>query len=65
MTDGRQGFVLRDPNDAVAIASVIRQMLDPDRRAAMSAAALALRPRLAYDHHLDALEKIYSWVPSR
>ena len=62
MTDGREGFVLRDPNDAVTLANAVRQMLDADRRAAMSAAALALRPRLAYDRHLDTLEEIYRRV---
>jgi UDP-glucose:(heptosyl)LPS alpha-1,3-glucosyltransferase len=65
MTDGREGFVLPDPNDVVMLAHSIHQMLDPDRRAAMSAAALALRPRLAYDRHLDALEEIYRRVARR
>jgi UDP-glucose:(heptosyl)LPS alpha-1,3-glucosyltransferase len=62
MTDGREGFVVRDPNDAVTIAHMIRQMLDADRRALMSEAALALRPQLAYDRHLNALEEIYHRV---
>ena len=65
MGDGREGFVVPDPNDAVTLANAIRQLLDPDRRAAMSAAAMALRPRLAYDRHLDALEEIYHRIAPR
>ena len=59
MTDGREGFVLRDPSDIVTLADAVRQLLDANRRTAMSAAALALRPQLAYDRHLDTLEEIY------
>ncbi len=59
MTDGREGLVLRDSSDIVTLAEAIRQMLDPKVRAAASAAALALRPQLAYSRHLDALEEIY------
>jgi UDP-glucose:(heptosyl)LPS alpha-1,3-glucosyltransferase len=59
MTDGQEGLVLADPADIITLADAIRTMLDPDRRARMSAACKALRPRLAYDHHLDALGAIY------
>jgi UDP-glucose:(heptosyl)LPS alpha-1,3-glucosyltransferase len=59
MTDGQEGLVLADPADIITLADAIRTMLDPDRRAQMSAACKALRPRLAYDHHLDALGAIY------
>jgi UDP-glucose:(heptosyl)LPS alpha-1,3-glucosyltransferase len=59
MTDGREGFVLRDPTDIVTLADTMRKMLDENARLAMSAACAELRPRLAYDRHLDTLEAIY------
>jgi UDP-glucose:(heptosyl)LPS alpha-1,3-glucosyltransferase len=59
MTDGQHGFVLNDPADLVTLADSMRTLLDPQRRAAMSAACLALRPQLAYGRHLDELEATY------
>ncbi|HYO10986.1 MAG TPA: glycosyltransferase family 4 protein [Tepidisphaeraceae bacterium] len=59
MTDGQHGYVLDDPNDVNALAAAMRKLLDPDRRAEMSQACVALRPRLSYEHHLDQLEAIY------
>jgi UDP-glucose:(heptosyl)LPS alpha-1,3-glucosyltransferase len=65
MTDGVHGYVLDDPNDVDALANAMRKMLDPHRRAEMSAACLALRSKLSYEHHLDQLEAIYRGVQSR
>jgi UDP-glucose:(heptosyl)LPS alpha-1,3-glucosyltransferase len=65
MTDGREGFILCDPTDIVTVAECVRKILDAKRRDEMSAAALALRPRLEYDRHLDSLEEIYRRVPAR
>jgi len=66
MTDGVHGYVLDDPNDVNAIASAMRKMLDPQRRAEMSAACVALRPQLSYEHHLDQLIGIYEKIqPAR
>jgi UDP-glucose:(heptosyl)LPS alpha-1,3-glucosyltransferase len=59
MSDGVHGYILDDPNDVNALADAMRKMLDPQRRAAMSAASLALRPQLSNAHHLDQLEAIY------
>lgn len=59
MTSGKQGFVLPDPSDVHALSDVLVKMLGPGTRAAMSSSALALRPRLAYQHHLDELLQIY------
>jgi glycosyltransferase involved in cell wall biosynthesis len=59
MENGRHGFVLPDPSDIPALAEAMRQLLDPAARQAMSQACLALRPRLAYGHHLDELVGIY------
>jgi UDP-glucose:(heptosyl)LPS alpha-1,3-glucosyltransferase len=60
MTGGAEGFVLQDPKNVPAQAEAMAKMLDPTRRAAMKAAALALRPRLSYETHLDRLEAIYA-----
>lgn len=62
MTDGEHGFVLPDPADVGVLADAMRKLLDDPARAAMSRACVALRPRLAYEHHLDELERIYAGV---
>ena len=62
MTEGEHGFVLPDPADVGALADAMRKMLDGPAREAMSQACLALRPRLAYEHHLDELERVYNGV---
>ena len=59
MTDGVHGFVLDDPNDVSALADRMKKLLDPELRSRMSAACLALRPKLAYEHHLSTLLSIY------
>jgi len=59
MTDGVHGHVLADPDDTEALANAIRDIISPQRRAALREACLALRPRLSYEHHLDQLEAIY------
>jgi UDP-glucose:(heptosyl)LPS alpha-1,3-glucosyltransferase len=60
MTDSVQGFILRDPKNVPALAQAMERMLDPGVRAAMKEGALALRPKLSYEAHLDRLEEIYS-----
>jgi UDP-glucose:(heptosyl)LPS alpha-1,3-glucosyltransferase len=62
MTDGREGFVLKDPKDVSPLAEAIEQMLLPIPRESMRQAALALRPRLSFDAHLIRLEEIYDSV---
>jgi UDP-glucose:(heptosyl)LPS alpha-1,3-glucosyltransferase len=59
MREGIHGYILDDPMDVDALAAAMRKMLDPDRRAEMSQACLALRPALSYDQHLDRLLAIY------
>lgn len=59
MTPDCHGIVLPDPADVEALAAAMRVMLDTGRRRAMSAACLALRPRLSYAHHVEELLKIY------
>jgi UDP-glucose:(heptosyl)LPS alpha-1,3-glucosyltransferase len=60
MQDKRHGYVLSDPSDLPALAGAMRQMVDSSARREMSQACRALRPRLAYDHHLDELLRLYS-----
>jgi UDP-glucose:(heptosyl)LPS alpha-1,3-glucosyltransferase len=60
MTDGVHGHVLADPNDVDALVTAIRDVISPQRRAALREACLSLRPRLSFEHHLDQLETIYS-----
>ena len=56
MVDGVHGRVL--PSPCAGLADAVREVID--RRAAMSAACLALRPALSQAHHLDRLEQAYA-----
>jgi UDP-glucose:(heptosyl)LPS alpha-1,3-glucosyltransferase len=60
MINGTHGFVLQGPMDLQGLAQSMQEMLDPKRRESMSRACLELRPALAYEHHLDELERIYA-----
>jgi UDP-glucose:(heptosyl)LPS alpha-1,3-glucosyltransferase len=62
MTSGTHGHVLPDPLDTDALARAMRDLCDDAKRQEMSRACLALRPRLAYEHHLDELLRIYARV---
>ena len=59
MTDGVHGFVLESADDAEGLVGAMRAMCDHERRGRMREACLALRPKLAYDAHLDTLIEIY------
>jgi UDP-glucose:(heptosyl)LPS alpha-1,3-glucosyltransferase len=65
MTDGIHGFVLSDPGDVPALASAMRRLLDPALRRRMSEACLRLRPKLAYEHHLETVLDVYRQVVAR
>ncbi|HLL90443.1 MAG TPA: glycosyltransferase family 4 protein [Tepidisphaeraceae bacterium] len=62
VADGVHGFVLDDPNDLDALAGAMRKLMDPELRAQMREACLALRPRLSYETHLDDLTRVYERV---
>jgi UDP-glucose:(heptosyl)LPS alpha-1,3-glucosyltransferase len=64
MENQKQGFVLSDPADLNASAHAMKSMLDDASRAAMARECLALRPRLAYDRHLDDLLATYEIMRS-
>jgi UDP-glucose:(heptosyl)LPS alpha-1,3-glucosyltransferase len=59
MSEGQHGFVLQDPSDVPALAAALRTMLEVPKRRPMHDACLALRPRLAYEYHLDELLRLY------
>jgi UDP-glucose:(heptosyl)LPS alpha-1,3-glucosyltransferase len=65
MTSGVHGFVLERGDDYTGLVSAMRAMCDDAARARMRAACLGLRPRLAYDAHLDTLMRIYQGVMDR
>ena len=60
MEQGRHGFVLSDPGDVPALAESLGKLLDDGARRTMADACLALRPRLAYERHIDELLAVYA-----
>lgn len=62
METGRHGFVLESADDAAGLDRAMEAMCDQGRREQMREACLALRPRLAYGAHLEALLEIYGRV---
>jgi UDP-glucose:(heptosyl)LPS alpha-1,3-glucosyltransferase len=65
MTEGVHGFVLESADDARGLAAAMREMCDDAARGRMREACLALRPKLAYDAHLDTLIGVYEDVRRR
>ena len=57
--NGREGFVIEDPQDVGALATAMKQMLSADKRAEMSKACITLAPKLSWDVHIDRLLGIY------
>jgi UDP-glucose:(heptosyl)LPS alpha-1,3-glucosyltransferase len=62
MADGVHGAVLASADDSEALERAMRDLSDPATRAPMRDACLALRPRLAYQRHLDDLMRIYQRI---
>jgi UDP-glucose:(heptosyl)LPS alpha-1,3-glucosyltransferase len=60
MAGGVHGFVLDDPSDVVALAQAMVRMTDSTFRRQAAQACLLLRPKLAYEHHLNTLEQAYA-----
>ncbi|MCY2951925.1 MAG: glycosyltransferase family 4 protein [Planctomycetota bacterium] len=59
MRDGQEGFILQDPLDVTRLAEAMQAMLEPDLRARMRQACLALRPRLSHEEHMLRLMEAY------
>jgi UDP-glucose:(heptosyl)LPS alpha-1,3-glucosyltransferase len=60
MQNGRQGYVLPEPDDVPALTNSMRQMLDAKTRDQMRQECISLRPSLSFDTHLDRLLAIYA-----
>jgi UDP-glucose:(heptosyl)LPS alpha-1,3-glucosyltransferase len=65
MTDGVHGYILPDPMDADALAAAMKNMMDPARLTAMSAACIELRPALSFERHVQTLTDIYQPIVQR
>jgi UDP-glucose:(heptosyl)LPS alpha-1,3-glucosyltransferase len=59
MSDGVHGYILGDPMDVDALALAMNQLMDANRRAAMSRACVELRPAISYANHVRKLVEIY------
>ena len=64
ITEGREGFVLEAPG-AAALADRLLALRDPERRAAMGAAARLLAERHDFAATVDQLVKVYADLPGR
>ena len=64
MTEGREGFVLEVP-DAAALADRLLALRDPERRAAMGAAARLLAERHDFAATVDQLVEVYAGLPRK
>jgi UDP-glucose:(heptosyl)LPS alpha-1,3-glucosyltransferase len=65
MENTEHGYVLPDPADVSALADAYRKLLHDPTRQSISANCIALRPRLAYERHIDELLAIYSVSATR
>lgn len=62
ITDGGEGFVLEESRNVPLLAEKMRLLLDPQVRARMREAALALRPKLSQEEHINILLEIYQSI---
>jgi UDP-glucose:(heptosyl)LPS alpha-1,3-glucosyltransferase len=58
ITEGHEGFIL-ESRDVPLLMNKMKQLLDPQLRMRMSEAALALRPKLSQEEHVNRLLEIY------
>lgn len=58
VTDGREAFVVDEPDDAATLAERMLALTDATLRRRMSAAAAALAPRHDVERNVDALEAV-------
>jgi UDP-glucose:(heptosyl)LPS alpha-1,3-glucosyltransferase len=59
LTDGREGFVVADARDRVALADALTALLDPARRRAMGDAARALAEQWPWRRHVAGTLAVY------
>ena len=65
MTVGEHGFLLDDPADSAGLAELMRQTLDPERRAAMSRAARELALRHTFEENVRSIVSVYEELANR
>ena len=65
MSDGVQGFVIDSQADVEALIEGWAELLNDSLRQKMSESAIALRPKLSMERHVDGLLQIYQSVLSR
>jgi UDP-glucose:(heptosyl)LPS alpha-1,3-glucosyltransferase len=65
MGQGVHGFVLESADDLDGLVRAMDELCNSGLRERMRRACLALRPRLAYDAHVGALEAIYQKAMER
>jgi UDP-glucose:(heptosyl)LPS alpha-1,3-glucosyltransferase len=64
--EGQDGFALKDPGDAQAIADcVLRLAADEERRRAIGAAARATAERYSWDRHFEKMLELYEQVAAQ
>lgn len=60
--DGRNGYVIEDPDDTAVLTDRICRLLDSTRRTTMGQAGLATARRYTYDHHLQEVERYFEHI---
>lgn len=62
MTDGREGYVVTEPNALGELSAALDHMADDSDRASMSAAAVSLGREQSMDQHVTRLVKVFEEV---
>jgi UDP-glucose:(heptosyl)LPS alpha-1,3-glucosyltransferase len=65
MTNGREGFILEDPDDHHELAAAMARLTDPALRGRMSSAARALALRCGMEANVAKIEEVYREVMAR
>ncbi|HWY52734.1 MAG TPA: glycosyltransferase family 4 protein [Chthoniobacterales bacterium] len=64
MTDGKEGFVLKDPADSAALAKRMKELLEPARRETMGAAGRALAMQHTFEEQTTKFLELYQEIVS-
>lgn len=60
--DGRQGFIIDEPEDIEGIAQRIRLLMDSERRREMGIEARNLAERFSFDTHIKEVERLFQSI---
>ncbi|MBV9126319.1 MAG: glycosyltransferase family 4 protein [Planctomycetes bacterium] len=61
----REGYIIHDPHHHEELAEAMRQLLDPDRRAACGRAARQAAARWTFEHHYQQLLQLFAEAAAR